>query len=54
MQLPADFDAHHEAVLGIRSDKQLDDVDWGRVKHFYLNNSTPSFWVQLNVHTLAA
>jgi hypothetical protein len=24
----ADLDADREAVLGIRSDKQLDDVDW--------------------------
>ena len=36
----ADFDAHHEAVLGVRSDKQTDNVDWLRVrdiKDFYLN-----------------
>jgi hypothetical protein len=36
----ADFDAHHEAVLGVRSDKQLDNVDWDRVravKDFYFN-----------------
>jgi hypothetical protein len=36
----ADFDAHHEAVLGVRSDKRLDNVDWDRVravKDFYLN-----------------
>jgi hypothetical protein len=36
----ADFDAHHEAVLKVRSDKLLDNVDWGRVraiKDFYLN-----------------
>jgi hypothetical protein len=35
----ADFDAHHEAVLGVRSDKLTDNVDWGRVravKDFYL------------------
>jgi len=36
----ADFDAHHEAVLGVRSDKRLDNVDWERVrdiKDFYLS-----------------
>jgi hypothetical protein len=36
----ADFDAHHEAVFGVRSDKRLDNVDWAavrKVKDFYLN-----------------
>lgn len=36
----ADFDAHHEAVFGYRSDKLLDNVDWNairQVKDFYLN-----------------
>ena len=36
----ADFDAHHEAVFGVRPDKRLDNVDWGAVrgvKDFYLN-----------------
>ncbi len=36
----ADFDAHHEAVFGYRSDKLLDNVDWaavGAVPDFYLN-----------------
>lgn len=34
----ADFDAHHEAVLGRRPDKIKDDVDWDevrRVRNFY-------------------
>jgi hypothetical protein len=36
----ADFDSHHTAVFGVRSDKLLDNVDWDavkRVKDFYLN-----------------
>src|ERR1700727_2895615 len=36
----ADFDAHHEAVFGARSEKISDDVDWAKVrvvKDFYLN-----------------
>jgi hypothetical protein len=36
----ADFDGHHEAVFGVRSDKLLDNIDWGAVssvKDFYLN-----------------
>jgi hypothetical protein len=36
----ADFDAHHEAVFGFRSDKLADNVDWEAVraaKDFYLN-----------------
>ena len=36
----ADFDAHHETVLGVRCDKDVDNVDWNRVravKDFYLN-----------------
>lgn len=28
----ADFDTHHENVLGMRPDKQLDNVDWDRVR----------------------
>jgi hypothetical protein len=28
----ADFDAHHEAVFGVRSDKLLDNVDWKAVR----------------------
>jgi hypothetical protein len=28
----ADFDAHHEAVFGIRSDKLTDNVDWKAVR----------------------
>jgi hypothetical protein len=36
----ADFDSHHQAVFGFRSDKLLDNVDWAavdRIKDFYLN-----------------
>jgi hypothetical protein len=36
----ADFDAHHEAIFGVRSDKLLDNVNWKAVrgvKDFYLN-----------------
>lgn len=36
----ADFDAHHEAVFGYRSDKLADNVDWKAIrqsKDFYLN-----------------
>lgn len=36
----ADFDTHHEAVFGFRSDKLLDNVDWKAVRDtpdFYLN-----------------
>lgn len=36
----ADFDAHHEAVFGVRSDKLLDNVDWKAIqgiKDYYLN-----------------
>lgn len=36
----ADFDAHHEATFGYRSDKLADNVDWDAVrgvKDFYLN-----------------
>ncbi len=36
----ADFDSHHGAVFGFRSDKLLDNVDWAavdRLKDFYLN-----------------
>jgi hypothetical protein len=36
----ADFDGHHGAVFGFRSDKLLDNVDWdavNRVKDFFLN-----------------
>lgn len=35
----ADFDSHHEAVFGIRSDKLADNVDWQKVRDardFYL------------------
>lgn len=35
----ADFDRHHEAVLGRRPDKRADDVDWEKVRaagDFYL------------------
>lgn len=28
----ADFDGHHEAVFGVRSDKLADNVDWTRVR----------------------
>jgi hypothetical protein len=28
----ADFDAHHEALFGVRPDKVLDNVDWTRVR----------------------
>lgn len=28
----ADFDAHHETVFGVRSDKKLDNVDWLKVR----------------------
>jgi hypothetical protein len=28
----ADFDAHHEAVFGVRSCKTADNVDWGAVR----------------------
>ena len=28
----ADFDAHYEAVFGVRPDKRKDDVDWGLVR----------------------
>lgn len=28
----ADFDAHHQAVFGFRSDKVLDNVDWKAVR----------------------
>jgi hypothetical protein len=28
----ADFDAHHEAVFGVRADKLLDNVDWKAVR----------------------
>ncbi len=37
----ADFDAHYEAVLGVRPDKITDNVDWSAVravKDFYLNH----------------
>ena len=36
----ADFDAHHEAVFGVRSDKLADNVDWSAVRArpgFYLH-----------------
>lgn len=36
----ADFDAHHEAVFGVRSCKLADNVDWKKVRtaaNFYLN-----------------
>lgn len=36
----ADFDAHYEAVFGVRPDKRKDDVNWDAVrthKDFYLN-----------------
>jgi hypothetical protein len=54
----ADFDAHHEAVFGIRSDKVLDNVDWERVrgvKDFYLDiPPMPDFetlWRRIEAHT---
>jgi hypothetical protein len=28
----ADFDAHHMAIFCVRSDKELDNVDWERVR----------------------
>ncbi|HVY59143.1 MAG TPA: hypothetical protein VHA77_14925 [Xanthobacteraceae bacterium] len=36
----ADFDAHHEAIFGVRPDKIADNVDWEqvrRVRDFYLD-----------------
>lgn len=36
----ADFDAHYEAMFGVRPDKHADDVDWDLVRSvpdFYLN-----------------
>ncbi|MCL2453242.1 MAG: hypothetical protein FWD08_06305 [Alphaproteobacteria bacterium] len=38
----ADFDAHYEAVFGVRPDKRKDDVDWGLVRAmtgFYADHS---------------
>lgn len=37
----ADFDAHHEAVFGFRSDKLLDNVDWKAVR------ATPGFYANI-------
>ena len=37
----ADFDAHHEAVFGIRSDKLLDNVDWQKVR------DVPNFYAEI-------
>jgi hypothetical protein len=37
----ADFDAHHEAVFGFRSDKLADNVDWQKVR------DTPGFYANI-------
>ena len=53
----ADFDAHHEAVFGVRPDKVADNVDWSAVravKDFYLNippmADLPALWTVLGKH----
>jgi hypothetical protein len=50
----ADFDRHHEAVFGIRSDKIADNVDWAAVrvvKDFYLDippmADMPALWARI-------
>lgn len=50
----ADFDRHHEAVFGTRSDKLADNVDWAAVrgiKDFYLNippmDDMPILWTRI-------
>lgn len=53
----ADFDAHHEAVFGVRADKLLDNVDWAAVRavpDFYLNippmPDMRALWARIEPH----
>ena len=53
----ADFDAHHEAVFGVRPDKLADNVDWSAVRkvpNFYLNippmPDLPTLWAYIAPH----
>lgn len=51
----ADFDAHHEAVFGVRASKLLDNVDWKKVRAadaFYLNIPPMSDMEDLWAHVL--
>ncbi len=54
----ADFDAHHEAVFGVRSDKMADNVDWDVVRAvtgFYRDippmADLPALWAVLGRHS---
>ena len=54
----ANFDAHHEAVFGVRADKVADNVDWSAVRaveDFYLNippmADLPVLWAVLGKHS---
>lgn len=54
----ADFDAHHEAVFGVRPDKVADNVDWSAVRaveDFYLNippmDDLPMLWWALGKYS---
>ena len=53
----ADFDAHYEAVFGVRPDKITDNVDWSAVRvvqDFYLNippmADLTALWAVLGKH----
>lgn len=53
----ADFDAHHEAVFGVRSDKVADNVDWKAVRKvsgFYAGippmADLPALWAYIEHH----